>query len=259
MSDHHERFPVWLRAELHRHGLNQTEFARAVGTSTSVVSRWVNAQAIPESESVDKIADVLNADLTTVMRLAGHLPAADPIDPDDPVERICGLPRRHVVVAKIEPAVRACLESDLAAVAALDEAVAAAAAVAGGEAVARARRMLEERRRAAEHRHRRARERWLAGREPLAWMDDEDARLAAELGAIAAELATLPAAPDPDRFAAIAVEIAAARALLAAASDRAMRRVLEAVGVAVVAEAGVSIAYRPEVARFVPRPITVSL
>jgi transcriptional regulator with XRE-family HTH domain len=94
MSDHHERFPVWLRAELHRHGLNQTEFARAVGTSTSVVSRWVNAQAIPESESVDKIADVLNADLTTVMRLAGHLPAADPIDPDDPVERICGMVRR---------------------------------------------------------------------------------------------------------------------------------------------------------------------
>jgi transcriptional regulator with XRE-family HTH domain len=55
------------------------------------------------------------------------------------------------------------------------------------------------------------------------------------------------------------VEIAAARALLAAASDRAMRRVLEAVGVAVVAEAGVSIAYRPEVARFVPRPVTAPL
>jgi transcriptional regulator with XRE-family HTH domain len=59
-----------------------------------MVSNWLRGRRRPDPESIDRIADVLNADVTMLMQLAGHLPATEPIDPDDPVERIAGKVRR---------------------------------------------------------------------------------------------------------------------------------------------------------------------
>jgi hypothetical protein len=166
----------------------------------------------------------------------------------------CELPRRHLVAWKLEPAIRECLAADLAALLSMEDATARAHAVAGGDEAAKVRKALAARQRMAEHRHTRARERWLAGREPLAWMDEEDARLDAELAAIATERATLPAEPDANRFAATAARLGQAREAMAFASDDELRDVLEPLGRAVVSESGVQIRWFDPFATFISEP-----
>jgi transcriptional regulator with XRE-family HTH domain len=89
-----DSFSAWLRRRLLDKDWSQAEFARRVGASTGVVNSWYHGKRRPETESIDKIADVLGADVDLLLTLAGHRPATEPIDPDDPVERICGLLRR---------------------------------------------------------------------------------------------------------------------------------------------------------------------
>jgi transcriptional regulator with XRE-family HTH domain len=87
-------FRRWFAEQLRRRGWNQADFVRESGFATGTVSRWINGSRLPDPASIDLIADVLGADVKTVMVLAGHLPKEGPIDPDDPVERICGMVRR---------------------------------------------------------------------------------------------------------------------------------------------------------------------
>lgn len=77
-----ERFPLWLARQLDRRKWSQTEFASRIGTNSSVVSRWVRGERVPDTKSVDKIADVLGYDVDFVLALAGHRPAME-IDEDD--------------------------------------------------------------------------------------------------------------------------------------------------------------------------------
>jgi hypothetical protein len=159
---------------------------------------------------------------------------------------------------KLEAAVRACLLTDLTAAESLTAAIARAQAAAGGDATLRARQALDDRRRIATHRHERARERWLAGREPLAWMDYEDERYQTAMAEIEVGLAHLPAPPDPARYAELATALGSLGALLAHASGEALRHVLDEVGIALVDGVGVRICYHPGYRDFVPAPVFIT-
>lgn len=166
----------------------------------------------------------------------------------------CREPRRHIVAVKLEPAARACLSADLAALLPLDAAVSRARLAAGGRDADRSRRELDKRRLAAEHRHARARERWLAGRDPLTVMDAEDDRLATDLAAIEQERRRLPAPPDVARSTALHARLRSLAEVIDGASDDQLRATLIELGVIVVGEPGAWIAYHPEVAALLPAP-----
>lgn len=55
--------------------------------------------------------------------------------------------------------------------------------------------------------------------------------------------AAIPTAPDPDRYRETAAHLAGIAPLVATASDAALRRILEPIGVAVVSIDGVTIRY----------------
>jgi hypothetical protein len=167
----------------------------------------------------------------------------------------CPVRPRMISARKLETTVRACLVADLAGALPLADAIARAHDAAGGELAAQTRRALIQRRTAADRRHTRARERWLNGREADAWMDTEDARHAAELAAVAAELRVLPVAPEPERFAAVAALLAGFGPLVTEAAPATVREVLATVGVAVLTPAGVTLRYAPAYQPFVPRPV----
>lgn len=87
----HVTFGVWLRREIRRAGINQTELARRVGTSGGTVSMWAHDQRVPDPGSCDRIADALGVDLDLVLFYAGHRPLTTPPDPDDPKINVQGL------------------------------------------------------------------------------------------------------------------------------------------------------------------------
>lgn len=88
-------FSAWLSSQLGTRQWNQTDFAKRVGTSTGSVAMWMNGHRIPSTESCERIAVVLSADLDDVMRAAGHLPP-DPYhpNPDSPPERFHAMMKR---------------------------------------------------------------------------------------------------------------------------------------------------------------------
>jgi hypothetical protein len=88
-------------------------------------------------------------------------------------------------------------------------------------------------------------------------MDEEDARYAAEMAAISAELAVLPAPPDPAMYARAARQFDALAAALAAAPGEALRALLLDAGTVVLSPAGIVIRWRPVYRDFVPAPAVV--
>ena len=117
---------------------------------------------------------------------------------------------------------------------------------------------LADRRRLAERRRDRVRELWIAGEDPLSVWQAEQARYAAELAAIDAELAALPAAPDRDAFAAAAATLGSIAGVIAAASPADLRAILETVGTVVYGQDGVWIRYVAPFDAFVPEPCLVT-
>lgn len=97
----------------------------------------------------------------------------------------------------------------------------------------------------------------LAGRESFEWMDGEDARLAAELAAIATEAATLPTPPDPERFQIVGEQLGSLGAVIRLADDATMREIIATVGHLVIGRDGGHIVYAPEFAPFFPHPTLV--
>jgi transcriptional regulator with XRE-family HTH domain len=77
-------FATWLRRQLNRNEWTQADFARRMDVSTGRISEWTTGKRVPNPKSCELIADVLGADIDLVLRVAGHRPNVESIDPDDP-------------------------------------------------------------------------------------------------------------------------------------------------------------------------------
>jgi transcriptional regulator with XRE-family HTH domain len=75
-------FPEYLKQAIPGMGYaTPTEFARAAGISSSVVSRWINGQVRPDVPLLERIAPHLGAKLSTLVRIAyPEIDDALPID-----------------------------------------------------------------------------------------------------------------------------------------------------------------------------------
>jgi transcriptional regulator with XRE-family HTH domain len=85
------QFGAWLRRQLRVAGLNQSELAEKIGTSTGTVSMWATGKRVPEPASCDLIADALGVGFDVVLAAAGHRPLDEEIALDDPRIEIHGL------------------------------------------------------------------------------------------------------------------------------------------------------------------------
>lgn len=64
-------FPEYLRQAIPGMGYETpTEFARAAGISSSVVSRWLNGKVRPDVPLLERVAPYLGAKLSTLVRIA---------------------------------------------------------------------------------------------------------------------------------------------------------------------------------------------
>lgn len=98
-----DTFSAWLRRQLQRREWTESDLARRMSTTPSVVNRWARGERVPSPQSCESLADVLLIDVNEVLERAGHkpreieLPPGDPrrtiialirqLDPDDPVTR----------------------------------------------------------------------------------------------------------------------------------------------------------------------------
>jgi len=87
-------FHGWLSHQLVRRDWTQADFARKLGTTNGVVSRWARGDRVPSPESIDRIADVLGVGVDYVLALAGHRPALFDIDPNSPEAQLLPLIRQ---------------------------------------------------------------------------------------------------------------------------------------------------------------------
>lgn len=84
-------FGCWLLSEIRRAGMNQTEFAGAVKTSGTTVSRWIHGR-MPNGRYIERIADVLVLDYDLVATKAGYRPRELlEIDPESATARLMPL------------------------------------------------------------------------------------------------------------------------------------------------------------------------
>jgi len=88
-------FPEYLRQAITGMGYETpTEFARAAGISSSVVSRWLNGQVRPDVPLLERVAPHLGAKLSTLVRIA-----YPEIDEGLPID---GAPPLHPLAAELE-------------------------------------------------------------------------------------------------------------------------------------------------------------
>lgn len=69
-------FGWWLKHQLDTRDMNQSEFARKAGVSTSMVSDWVNGRRTPSIQSAQAIADALDTTVEVVLMRLGLDPRA---------------------------------------------------------------------------------------------------------------------------------------------------------------------------------------
>lgn len=65
-------FADWLRGQMERRGLRQSQVAAYVGVTPAAVSRWLSGISRPDPPSVVKIADLFHERVARVYELAGH-------------------------------------------------------------------------------------------------------------------------------------------------------------------------------------------
>lgn len=65
-------FVNYVRAEMQRQGMSTADLGRAVGSQTSLVSRWLQGVR-PNTESIGLIADALGLDTLHLLVLSEHL------------------------------------------------------------------------------------------------------------------------------------------------------------------------------------------
>jgi transcriptional regulator with XRE-family HTH domain len=88
-------FPEYLRQAIPGMGYaTPTEFARAAGISSSVVSRWLNGQVRPDVPLLERVAPHLGAKLSTLVRIA-----YPEIDEGIPIEETAPL---HPLAAELQ-------------------------------------------------------------------------------------------------------------------------------------------------------------
>lgn len=82
--DHRKVVARYLDREMNRLGLSQSELARRIDVRPSVVNRWVNGERLPLPESIEALAEALNANPDRLLVMAGYrrnreeLPETDP-------------------------------------------------------------------------------------------------------------------------------------------------------------------------------------
>lgn len=86
-------FSTWLWAELKRREWTQAEFARRLGVGTGTVSRWMDGRR-PDTDYIDRIAELLHADYDMLLSLSGHRPRDLGVDPNSPPERLYAMLKR---------------------------------------------------------------------------------------------------------------------------------------------------------------------
>jgi DNA invertase Pin-like site-specific DNA recombinase len=155
----------------------------------------------------------------------------------------CRADHTSLTIGVLEPAVRQCLERDLANVTPADEALRIAQEQAGGDQALKMRSALDKRLAAAEARWARNHERFSEGKLPPATMDVEDARLEAERAAIAAARTALPQSPDAVEIARIGVFLRSLASALPEMSDTRLRAMLMELGTVHVNGNQISIRY----------------
>lgn len=85
---HTDTIGRWLQRELDSRDWLGADLARKIGSSNGTVSNWITGARKPNPETIQRIADVLNADVDYLLTLAGHRPADPYFDPDAPEARL---------------------------------------------------------------------------------------------------------------------------------------------------------------------------
>jgi transcriptional regulator with XRE-family HTH domain len=83
---------TWLRHQLARREWSGADLARRLNVSTGRVSEWTSGKRRPNPQTCIRLADVLGADPDTVLAIAGHRIALEPLE--DPKEELIALIRR---------------------------------------------------------------------------------------------------------------------------------------------------------------------
>jgi DNA invertase Pin-like site-specific DNA recombinase len=167
-------------------------------------------------------------------------------------QQMCPVEPRRVVLPIVEEAAWAAITKTLAAKLSPEVVLADAqreyrrhapvAEAARGETRARHDRAVARRERAESL--------YLSGARDRAWFDSEDARITAELAAVAREAERIPAAPDETRIRATWQELRTLSDGLDTLDTEERGAVLHALGVVVVGDGGVSLRFRPGCADF---------
>ena len=87
-------FGQWLRAQLERVGITQTELARQMGVTQPMVSSWVTGDKRPSPANCDRIAEALVLDVDVVLTKAGYRPRL--VTDDEPAIREMVELLRHI-------------------------------------------------------------------------------------------------------------------------------------------------------------------
>lgn len=72
MSGNNTPFGEWLLQQLERRDWTQADFARLSHLSNTNISRWINNERVPSSQSCLRIAKVFDMNEDLVLSLAGH-------------------------------------------------------------------------------------------------------------------------------------------------------------------------------------------
>jgi DNA invertase Pin-like site-specific DNA recombinase len=169
----------------------------------------------------------------------------------------CLLPRRNLGAPLLEEAVRRCLIADLRDAVDPATALRRMRAASGSEVVRVERARLTRQLDALADQRREAESLVLTRRRDVLWLDARDAEFRAAQAVLEAKIAGLPAVPDEGALRAAWADVRRFRHRLALVSGDRLGAILARVGVAVVAEPGVSIAYEPPFDALVPTPVTV--
>jgi DNA invertase Pin-like site-specific DNA recombinase len=162
-------------------------------------------------------------------------------------EQTCELPRRVIGGSLLVNAIRAALVQDLGQRRTPVSAHQRAVEASGGRDAVKHRAQLDKRHHDAQARWDRSYERFAAGKLPPGLMDDEDARLAAELESIARDREAAPATPDMASLERTAAMLDTVAEHIAAATPAELAGLLRDLGTVTVSDAGVRVVYAPHV------------
>jgi transcriptional regulator with XRE-family HTH domain len=86
-SDSSRGFSHWLTRQLQRRKFKQAAFARMIGVSPSVVSRWCRGESLPSAANQQRIEDRLGLEPGSIHAIIGPK-RIEPHDPGEPLDRL---------------------------------------------------------------------------------------------------------------------------------------------------------------------------